>query len=69
MKETFEFGISVKGEQKRRQEVKGLAMNSFHMLTHVAICSAVVATDSQFRQSTSVALLTNKYEGNSISKL
>jgi hypothetical protein len=35
MKETFEFGISVKGEQKRRQEVKGLAMNSFHMLTHV----------------------------------
>jgi len=40
MKETFEFGISVKGEQKRRQEVKGLAMNSFHMLTHVRIWSA-----------------------------
>jgi len=46
MKETFEFGISVKGEQKRRQEVKGLAMNSFHMLTHVRIWSAALSTAS-----------------------
>lgn len=46
MKETFEFGISVKGEQKRRQEVKGLAMNSFYMLTHVRIWSAAVSTSS-----------------------
>jgi hypothetical protein len=46
MKETFEFGISVKGEQKRRQEVKGLAMKSFHMLTHVHIWSDSVQTAS-----------------------
>jgi len=43
MKEMFEFGISVKGEQKRRQEMKGFAMNSFHVLAHVGIWSAASA--------------------------
>jgi hypothetical protein len=37
MKETFELGISVRGKQRRAQEVKRTDIKSFHMLTHVRV--------------------------------